>query len=297
MITHHSKSEQAVVFLHIIKTAGTTLHRIIERQYRPEQLYSVGLVEGESLEELAQLDKARKAKVRMLRGHISYGAHEFLPRPATYMTVLRDPVERVISHYYFILRTTGHYLYDSLTSEDINLQTFIENKTHVMIDNTQTRAISGIWNKAKFGECTREMLETAKRNLRKDFAVVGLTEKFDETLLLMKRTLGWQNVFYTRHNVTPRRPRRDALPPATLDAILEVNQLDIELYRYATTLFEEQIHQYGPSLASETKRFQSINRWISPLLWVYWQVRKVSVRVFVRRWIDYLHSRIDRTGR
>jgi hypothetical protein len=69
MTTDCPKSEQAVVFLHIPKTAGTTLHRIIERQYKPGQLYSVGLVEGESLEELAKLDEVRRAEIRMLRGH------------------------------------------------------------------------------------------------------------------------------------------------------------------------------------------------------------------------------------
>jgi hypothetical protein len=97
--------------------------------------------------------------------------------------------------------------------------------------------------------------------------------------------------------VTSGRLGRDELPPAILNAILKANQLDIELYRYAATLFEEQIRQYGPLFASEVKRFQSINRWIDPLIWGYWQVRKVSVRVFVRQWIDRLFSRTNRTAK
>jgi hypothetical protein len=286
MDTSPPNSEQAVVFLHVLKTAGTTLHRIIERQYRPEQTYSVGLVEGESLAGLAELSETRRAKIRMLRGHMGFGVHRFLPGPSTYVTILRDPVERVISYYYFVLRTPDHYFHHALTSGDVGLKAFIRDKMHVMADNAQTRTISGVWQKPGFGECTQQTLETAKRHLRQHFAIVGLTERFDETLLLLRRGFRWRNVFYTRHNVTSDRPRRDELSPSTLDALVEANRLDIELYRYAAELFEGQVRQQGPSFAGEVRRFQLANRWVSLPMWGYWQVRKISVRAIVRRWMD-----------
>ncbi len=222
----------------------------------------------------------------MFRGHMGFGVHHLLPGPSTYMTILRDPIERVISYYYFIRRTSHHYLHDFIRSEELDLKAFVESKAHVMIDNAQTRIISGVWHGPKFGECTHETLEMAKRNLREDFAVVGLTERFDETLFLLKKAFGWRNIFYIRQNVTANRPRRSELSPATLDAIVKTNQLDIDLYRYATSLFEEQIRRQGPSFAIEVKAFQLVNL----LIWGYWQVRKVSVRVFVQKWIDRIFS-------
>jgi hypothetical protein len=34
--TQYRPDPSTVIFLHVPKTAGTTLHKIIERQYRPE---------------------------------------------------------------------------------------------------------------------------------------------------------------------------------------------------------------------------------------------------------------------
>jgi hypothetical protein len=264
MLVNNPKSEQAVIFLHIPKTAGTTLHRIIERHYRPEHRYSVGFSEDESVTELAQLSEERRAQIRMLRGHFGFGVHRYLPGPSSYITVLRDPVERVVSYYYYIRRMPHHYLHDRITSPEVSLQEFVESKQHVMTNNAQTRFLSGVWLGPffgdKFGETTEEMLDLAKRNLRDSFAAVGFVERFDETLLLFGNVLGWRNLYYTRQNVGSGRPRRDKLHPATLEAIVEANQLDFELYRHATHLFEEQVRQQNALFSLEVRLFRLVNR-------------------------------------
>ena len=48
------------------------------------------------------------------------------------------------------------------------------------------------------------MLETAKRNLEAHFAWVGITERFDESLVLLGRTFGWRDVRYVSANVSRR---------------------------------------------------------------------------------------------
>jgi hypothetical protein len=280
MVANSSQSERAIVFLHIPKTAGTTLHRIIERQYRPEELYSPGLTKGHGVNELAKLSEERRAEIRMLRGHMGFGVDKHLPVPSTYMTILREPIDRVVSYYYFIRRTPDHYLHDFVRSEESDLKAFIGSKAHVMIDNAQTRVLSGVWHGPGFGGC--------KNNLRDRFAVVGLTERFDETLLLMKRAFGWRNVFYARQNVSSRRPHREKLAPETLQAIASTNQLDIALYRYAAGLFEEQVSRYESSFAAQVKAFRLTNALVGVLIRGYWQARKVSVRVFLRRCVDGL---------
>jgi len=286
--------EQTIIFLHIPKTAGTTLHRIIERHYPQERIFSLGAIAQKSIREFKTLNPARRARIRVLKGHMGFGLHEFIPGPSAYFTLLREPIERVISFYYFVHRNHEHYLYDFVQSDDIGLKEFTENRATPMIDNGQTRMLSGVWLEVGFGECTREMLNQAKRNLRESFAVVGLMEKFDETLLLLKQAFDWKNLFYTKQNVTTDRPQKDDLPPDTLDALSNVNRLDIELYRYATMLFEEQVRQQGPSFIKEVKAFQLANHLNNPsdnlFIRAYWEIRKYSVRAFMRKWI---HRMLD----
>ena len=52
------------------------------------------------------------------------------------------------------------------------------------------------------GPCTAEIFERAKENLRRHFSVVGLSERFEETLALMKLRFGWKLKSYASFNVT-----------------------------------------------------------------------------------------------
>jgi hypothetical protein len=282
MTSRDTTARQTVIFLHLPRTAGTTLHRIIERQVRPEGIFSIGWTEQESVQAYRGLSQARKAEIRMIRGHLAFGLHEFVPGPSTYFTLLRNPIERVISYYYFIRRTADHYLYDFALSEATTLEEFVESRAHINIDNAQTRMLSGKWFEPGFGECTEDILEMAKENLQEHFAVVGLTERYDETLVLLKKAFGWRNVFYARQNVTASRPRQAELPSTTLDLIAQHNQLDRELYRYAVTLFEEGVRQQGPSFAREVERYQAANRLASPFIHTYYELRKHSARIWFR---------------
>ena len=96
----NSPQQSAMLFLHIHKTAGTTLNRIIEREYNPFLVYTI---EGKriewSIDHFKRLSEARRTRLRVIKGHMSFGLHEFLPQPSTYITFLRDPIERCISSY------------------------------------------------------------------------------------------------------------------------------------------------------------------------------------------------------
>ena len=278
--------DETAIFVHIPKTAGTTLHRIIDQQY-PRRIRLFVRHHYKGVQKLKDLSIAQRAQLHMVRGHIPYGLHRYLPRPAKYFTILREPVERVISYYFFVQREPDHYLYDYANTPGMTIRRYLEDHMSLQTDNFQTRLVSGIWTDVGYGECDRATLALAKRNLAERFAVVGLTERFDETLLLLQRAFGWGNVYYRWQNVTQGRPRRQALPPETLDVIAAHNQLDLELYAFAGELFKKEVQDQGPSFTWAVKRFQFANRRIQPLLRAYWRVRTWSLRTWLRNlWND-----------
>lgn len=282
-----SKAEQTVIYLHIPKTGGTTLKRIADRHYPRESVYTIE--RDGTIDEFKKLSNSRKSKIRLLRGHQGYGLHKYLPGPSTYFAILRDPIERVVSYYYYIRRSPQHYCYDLITSNGMSLKDFLESEADAIADNGQTRLLSGMMEsgwEVEFGECTEEVREAAKENLRKNFAVVGLTEEFDKTLFLLKRTFGWQRLFYARQNVSPKRPKRGNLSQVTLDAVTKVNLFDLELYQYATRIFQEQVRQQDASFAKEVESFQSVNQRLSPLIRMLWEMRRISVRQLVGKCIQ-----------
>lgn len=262
-----------VIFLHIPKAAGSTLYRQIQRHYEPTATLAI---EGSRIREcMAEFDKrsaGQRAQVRFVRGHMPFGLHRIIPGPSVYITCLRDPVDRIISRYYYTLRRPDNYLHDTIVSQKMNLRDFVCSGVSTELDNDQTRRLSGVGRTIPFGQCTTELLERAKRNIQEHFAVVGLSERFDETLLLINAALGWRTRYYVKINVTRNRPGIGAIPKDTRGLIAENNELDIKLYRYAAELFEERISQQGPLFEQKLRTFKLSN-------WLYGRLYMVGRRV------------------
>jgi len=228
---------EALIFLHVPKSAGTTLNRLIEREYPLFEIYSVDPVLFRwSRAHLWRLPQRRLKRFRVFKGHMPFGLHKILPQPATYITVMREPVERVISAFYFMSNYKLHPNYWKFRREGWTLEDFVRRSPR---ENVQTKMIAGADYDAP---CTAEILAQAKENLRY-FSVVGLTERFEESLALMKLRFGWKLESYSSFNITPTRPKKRELPQVTLDLTAERNRFDIEFYECAAKLFEEAINK------------------------------------------------------
>lgn len=115
-----SVPDPLLCFVHIPRTAGTSLWRwftahmprVRARRQWHEQV--IPLIWGHRMKEVeapAGWGLAGQAlkeyitplreddAVRVIGGHLVYGIHRVLPRPVQYLTVLRDPIERVLSLY------------------------------------------------------------------------------------------------------------------------------------------------------------------------------------------------------
>lgn len=234
----------AVLFLHVPKTAGSTLRSIIRAQYPQEATFEMDDVTTHQAD-FERLPPEKRASLRCVMGHIRFGAHAFLPHPSTYITLLRDPVERMISHYYFVKsqgpdsRWGEHYLHRRVIDDNLSLQDYASIGLDPELDNGQARFISGLW----LCSDARELLETAKRNLATSFHAFGPTERFDDVLGLFARRLGWAPIAYVRENVSPDRPKKSQVDGQTIRRIEECNAVDMELYDWSARRFEEMLRE------------------------------------------------------
>lgn len=256
--TNQPAPDDAVIFLHVPKTAGTTLNRLIEWEYPVRQMYSVDPVLFKwSSNHLRKYSAARLKGFRMFKGHMLFGLHEILPQPATYITVLREPVDRVLSAFYFMRTYKLHPLYWKMRREKWTLEDFIHRSPRT---NVQCKIIAG----AEYEKpCTEEICARAMSNIEQHFSVVGLSERFEESLALMKLRYGWKLASYSSFNVTRARPKKRDLPQSTLDLIREKNSYDVALYDFAAKRFEEavqknatEVHRLTTELEAARERTQ-----------------------------------------
>jgi hypothetical protein len=110
------------------------------------------------------------------------------------------------------------------------------------------------------GPVSQATLEAAKRNLQEHFIGVGISERFDETVLMFRNLLGWENAYYAKENVTRNRSAKPDVAHDVIKAIEETNALDIELYAFGKELFFDLLKKHGAD-QEEVKAFKKWNRY------------------------------------
>lgn len=236
-------AQPLVVFVHIQKTAGKSLRQLLYRQYtrRGTRLVKNYFTQGEASETFVrELAASPPPHLRVAHGHMLFWPDCGWPEGTEFFTMLRDPVERVISHYYWLRMRSERFqktLGEAVRDGSIG-------------DNLQTRVISATM--PPFGQLPQEALDRAIERLEW-FSVVGLTERFDESLVLLTRTLGWRRMVYTRENVTPNRKPRDEISAEEIELIREHNALDLELYAAGRRHFKRLVQAQDEAFTIEVE--------------------------------------------
>jgi hypothetical protein len=126
-----------------------------------------------------------------------------------------------------------------------------------------------------FGRVSESSLETSICNLER-IEVVGLTERFDASLEILRHRFGWTDLAYRRLNVTDARPALEEIDGPTLDLIREVNRFDVALYRHASELFVRQVSAATAAITRGMPRNRPIihiARWEAGSEWICQEIR------------------------
>jgi Sulfotransferase family len=248
-----------VAFVHIPKTAGGTVTSMFAAAYSKQGIGKTGnyargpeKTERKIARRPGGWEEWQRRGGRVSVGHTPYGLfREHLPADTRYMTFLREPVDRVLSHYYRHIqiqdpKRAASYVPEPWTPEQggkvraASIEQALVDMRLPQINNLATRFLCG--HRYPMGELPASAVDDAKENLR-GFAFIGIQERFEESLVLLQRMLGLTSLPYEdRHvSVEGRRPGVDEITDEHRALIEEHNQLDAELYRFGLGLFEEAV--------------------------------------------------------
>jgi hypothetical protein len=189
----------------------------------------------------------KKSNIKAVSGHYEYGVHQHFNKPYSYFSMVRHPIDRVISLYYY-LSTNPYYVgYESM--KKMTFEEFITKSAQAK--NHQTLFFTGNYT---FD------IELAKKNLETHFPIVGITEMFNESIYLMKKRFDWKKINYKKINITQNRPSLQDIPKNLIELIEKNNHLDMELYRYAKARLTKQLEMLSPADWNEIEKIKKASR-------------------------------------
>ena len=275
VISKSNTVNKLLIYLHIPKAAGTTLNGIINQQYPRQQLFRFDGINNHHI--FTDMPQEKQNKVKLLRGHFAFGLHQFISRPCTYFTVLRHPIKRVISQYNYIRNNPKNP--QSQLLQSISLEEYILKEGKALC-NQQTRMICGLSTPSNSSET--EILNIAQDNLDKYFDVVGITEMFDETLLILRKEFDWKIPYYIKQNTAKNNKKMEGISSKVISLIEEYGSLDLQLYDRVKKKLQEQIAQQGDSFHKELSFQRRINSFYQPFGKIYSASRYIILKHFIK---------------
>ena len=249
--------EAVLVFLHIPKTAGSSLTTDLDRllppylNLAPDYTDVARPFEEREQEMLARfLSLAQAGALRSASGHYTFRRIRNLlrdaPQPPTftpaYVSMLREPVTRVVSDYAY-MTSPAHPEHEAAKQRFPTLESYVE---HPNAQEKMTRYLLGAM-------AMRD--EEIPAFLDRTYRFLGTVEEYEMSSFLLFALAGLRHVSTARVRVAAGGPTRlDTLDPALRARIAEVNRRDVLIHRHVSGVLERIKPAYEALLAAESRK-------------------------------------------
>ncbi len=237
-----------LVFVHMHKTGGTTVSHILRSSYglrhcqvEPWSARWKGTpFSGHDLQRLRKVYPHLKS----IAGHrvLAYPDLEENGTRLKYFTLMRDPIKLCASRFQYKVNVSR--------KKNLVFEEWIQRDWP---RNHQTKWIAGVDDVAR----AIKVLQTKK-------IFVGLTERFDESMVLLKGLLANDlDISYKRVNEARDKSLAKSLleTESTRQMLMDAQQSDLALYHFVKQeLYPTYQQEYGPSLEADVARYQQTQK-------------------------------------
>ncbi|WEN16701.1 Wzt carbohydrate-binding domain-containing protein [Rhodanobacter sp. AS-Z3] len=227
-----------ILHFHLPKTGGTALrHHLIEQLGAARVTPSiVGMRLNDAVSKWDNLD--------VISGHFSLRQGDRLPADRCGMTVLRDPIDRFLSDYFFSKSDNAERLLDA-RKHTLGLDEYLESLS-LQERNCLSLQIEMLY---PLGTSSQTTLSTndklAASVLALDgFQLLGVQEELEDFACMLDAHYMWPPLPLEIHNATSLRVSADDLKPYQRQHLQKLLEAEFELYQQATRRFKRERRKF-----------------------------------------------------
>lgn len=232
-----------LVFIHMHKTGGNTLSHMLRSTYGLRHCQVEPWVGPPFNRDDLQLVHRLYPDLKSIAGHRITGHVDLADGDENgtdyqYFTLMRNPLKLCASRFQYKVQVSGK---KNLVFEEWIQQDWPRNH--------QTKWLAGDTD-----------VDKAIRNIKERKIFVGLTERFDESMVLLRALLANDlDISYRRVNVASKNSIKNRLlsDKRSRELLIEAQEADLELYNYVRReIYPTYQQAYGPSLATDVATYQ-----------------------------------------
>jgi hypothetical protein len=229
-----SGKSKRLLFDHIPKTGGTGIHLYLRSHYPESRILQMSLKEAwDTVNEFKGLSQRERDRFYLIHGHYANELIDLVHPETLFITIFRDPTDRVISNYRYILEQPTHYWHRHVVGKKMDVVEFCQDRT-----------ISEAWNYLT-SHYTHLPLEEIARNperaarlafdhLKGKFHFIGFLDELDFFMPIVARKMNFRKKFINRRVNSSKPFSSDCVISQDARQIIsEVNAADHILYRLA----------------------------------------------------------------
>jgi hypothetical protein len=212
-----------VYLIHIHKTAGTSIRAYLQEGFGKENCFWHG--PKRNLPQMIESSPGRFNRLKAIGGHIGFAK---IPKPVLdkypiFVSALRDPLARVVSHYHHIRTHSTH-----------NLHPQVGNKT--LFEAMRVPVFATMSDRLQIGYlCGRKDLSALRDALSRNKYIIGKQEKLEDLFRCLSTTFGFPILQDVRVNVADKQSYEDDIKGQhdyadAVELIRRLNGAEYEFY-------------------------------------------------------------------
>jgi len=268
LFDHNSLNRYLLCFVHIPKTAGSSFTDVLITVIGQDKFRTLF---PDILSGFKEADFDINT-YNGISGHFPYEIRKLISKPALFLTFLRDPLSRSLSHFNqfqrmnlddpLIQRSENYHYYEQVGQ--MTFEDFIEHPFFgEQISNLETRML-GLLIDHPIHQLKEVMpineaedrffsLELAKERLEQ-FTFIGIQEKFQESLDIFSYQFGTRPIKNPPElNISSNKIQLTTLSEQVIEKLGQLNKLDVELYEFGQMLFTK---RYSEMISTLNREYQ-----------------------------------------